>query len=223
MGAITRVAGTGTVGDSGDDGPATDAELNNPGAVAVTADGGFLIADAGNNEVRKVSSAGVITRVAGTGTAGNSGDDGLATDAELNFPTGVAVTADGGFLIADAGNDEVRKVSSAGVITRVAGIGTVGDSGDDGPATDAELNNPVVVAVTADGGFLIADANNNVVRKVSSKGVITRVAGTGTKGDSGDDGPATDAELFIPIRVAVTADGGFLIADVGNNVVRKVA
>jgi len=223
MGAITRVAGTGTVGDSGDDGPATDAELNNPGAVAVTADGGFLIADAGNNEVRKVSSAGVITRVAGTGTAGNSGDDGLATDAELNFPTGVAVTADGGFLIADAGNDEVRKVSSAGVITRVAGTGTVGDSGDGGPATDAELFSPTEVAVTADGGFLIADANNNVVRKVSSKGVITRVAGTGTKGDSGDDGPATDAELFIPIRVAVTADGGFLIADVGNNVVRKVA
>ena len=223
MGVITRVAGTGTQGDSGDDGLATDAELNNPGAVAVTADGGFLIADAGNNEVRKVSSKGVITRVAGTGTVGDSGDDGLATDAELNFPTGVAVTADGGFLIADAGNDEVRKVSSAGVITRVAGIGTAGDSGDDGLATGAELNNPVVVAVTADGGFLIADANNNVVRKVSSKGVITRVAGTGTAGDSGDGGLATDAELFSPVGVAVTADGGFLIADVGNNVVRKVS
>ncbi len=222
-GVITRVAGTGTAGNSGDDGPATDAELNNPVGVAVTADGGFLIADANNNEVRKVSSAGVITRVAGTGTAGNSGDDGLATDAELFSPVGVAVTADGGFLIADVGNNVVRKVSSAGVITRVAGTGTAGNSGDDGPATDAELNNPVGVAVTADGGFLIADANNNEVRKVSSAGVITRVAGTGAKGDSGDDGPATDAELFIPIGVAVTADGGFLIADVGNNVVRKVA
>ena len=167
MGAITRVAGTGTVGDSGDDGPATDAELNNPGAVAVTADGGFLIADAGNNEVRKVSSAGVITRVAGTGTAGNSGDDGLATDAELFSPVGVAVTADGGYLIADVGNNVVRKVSSKGVITRVAGTGTKGDSGDDGPATDAELFIPIRVAVTADGGFLIADVGNNVVRKVA--------------------------------------------------------
>ncbi len=222
-GVITRVAGTGTQGKSGDDGPATDAELFGPQGVAVTADGGFLIADSDNNVVRKVSSAGVITRVAGTGTQGKSGDDGPATDAELNLPVGVAVTADGGFLIADSDNNVVRKVSSAGVITRVAGTGTQGKSGDDGPATDAELNLPVGVAVTADGGFLIADPDNNVVRKVSSAGVITRVAGTGTQGKSGDDGPATDAELNVPQGVAVTADGGFLIADTGNNVVRKVS
>ena len=222
-GVITRVAGTGAPGNSGDDGPATDAELNGPVGVAVTADGGFLIADFGNNVVRKVSSAGVITRVAGTGAPGNSGDDGPATDAELNGPVGVAVTADGGFLIADFGNNVVRKVSSAGVITRVAGTGAPGNSGDDGPATDAELNGPVGVAVTADGGFLIADFGNNVVRKVSSAGVITRVAGTGAPGNSGDDGPATDAELNGPVGVAVTADGGFLIADFGNNVVRKVS
>ncbi len=126
MGLITRVAGTGTAGNSGDDGPATGAELNQPFGMAVTADGGFLIADGGNNVVRKVSPAGVITRVAGTGTAGNSGDDGPATDAELNGPFGVAVTADGGFLIADGGNNVVRKVSPAGVITRVAGTGTAG-------------------------------------------------------------------------------------------------
>jgi trimeric autotransporter adhesin len=223
-GVITRVAGTGTAGNSGDDGPATTAELSEPRGVAMTADGGFLIADAGNSVVRKVSSAGVITRVAGTGTAGNSGDDGPATTAELSRPVGVAVTADGGFLLADAGyNNVVHKVSSAGVITRVAGTGTAGNSGDNGPATTAELNRPVGVAVTADGGFLFADAFNNVVRKVSSAGMITRVAGTGTAGDSGDDGPATDAELSMPYWVAVTADGGFLIADTGNNVVRKVA
>ena len=168
MGLITRVAGTGTAGNGGDNGPATDAELTNPCGVAVTADGGFLIADFANHEVRMVSSAGVITRVAGTGTAGNSGDDGLATDAELNFPVGVAVTADGGFLIDDIGNSVVRKVSSAGVITRVAGTyGSAGKAGDDGPATDAELNDPTGVAVTADGGFLIADLGNNEVRAVS--------------------------------------------------------
>ena len=185
MGVITRVAGTGNLGNSGDDGPATDAQLNVPLGVAVTADGGFLIADASNNEVRKVSAAGMITRVAGTGIPGNSGDDGPATDAKLNGPFGVAVTADGGFLIADTGNNEVRKVSAAGVITRVAGTGTSGNTGDDGPATDAQLNNPVGVAVTADGGFLIADTGNNVVRKVSAAGVITRVAGTGTAGNAG--------------------------------------
>ena len=216
MGVITRVAGTGTAGNSGDDGPATDAQLHVPRGVAVTADGGFLIADFGNSEVREVSAAGVITRVAGTGTAGNSGDDGPATDAQLAEPFGVAVTADGGFLITDVANHVVREVSAAGVITRVAGTGTAGNSGDDGPATDAQLNAPAGVAVTADGGFLITDAGNSVVRKVSAAGVITRVAGTGTAGNSGNDGPATDAQLNEPAGVAVTADGGFLIADFGN-------
>jgi DNA-binding beta-propeller fold protein YncE len=99
----------------------------------------------------------------------------------------------------------------------------LGNSGDGGPATAAQLNSPVGVAVTADGGFLIADTNNHVVRKVSSAGVITRVAGTGTLGNSGDGGPATAAELNFPLGVAVTADGGFLIADYGNHVVRRVA
>jgi sugar lactone lactonase YvrE len=118
--------------------------------------------------VRKVSAAGVITRVAGTGDLGNGGDDGPATHAQLNFPNGVAVTADGGFLIADSGNSVVRKVSTAGMITRVAGTSTPGNSGDDGPATHAQLNFPNGVAVTADGGFLIADPGASVVRKVSA-------------------------------------------------------
>jgi hypothetical protein len=165
VGVITRVAGTGTQGYRGDDGPATEAEFYNPLGVAVTADGGFLIADTNNHVVRKVSSAGVITRVAGTGTDGNSGDDGPATEAELSGPIGVAVTPDGGFLITDIRSCEVRKVSSAGVITRVAGTGTPGNSGDDGPATEAELSYPYAVSVTPDGGFLITDSN--VVRKVA--------------------------------------------------------
>ena len=222
-GVITRVAGTGTPGNSGDDGPATDAELKGPAAVAVTADGGFLVTDPDSSVVRKVSKAGVITRVAGTGTAGNSGDDGPATEAKVNGPYGVAVTTDGGFLISDFDSSVVRKVSKAGVITRVAGTGTAGNSGDDGPATDAELNGPVGVAVTADGGFLVTDYDSHVVRKVSSTGVITRVAGTGTAGNSGDDGPAIEAELTGPTGVAVTADGGFLIADFDGSVVRKVS
>jgi NHL repeat len=109
---------------------------------------------------------GQISRVAGTGTAGSGGDDGPATEAELNFPAGIAVTADGGFLIADRLNHEVRAVSAAGVITRVAGTGTAGDSGDDGPATSAELKGPLGVAAIATGGFLVADTTNNEVRAV---------------------------------------------------------
>jgi hypothetical protein len=184
MGVITRVAGTGALGSAGDDGPAAEAELNGPFGVAATADGGFLIADTRNSVVRKVSAAGVITRVAGTyGTGGNAGpgappraigsqapgDDGPATDAELSTPVAVAVTADGGFLIADRNNLVVRKVPAAGVITRVAGTyGAAGNAGDDGPATDAELNESEGVAVIADGGFLIADTDNNEVRAVSA-------------------------------------------------------
>jgi hypothetical protein len=222
-GVITRVAGTGAAGNSGDDGPATGAQLNRPFGVTATPDGGFLIADSGNSVVRKVSAAGVITRVAGTGSPGNTGDDGPATDAQLHEPTGVAVTPDGGFLIADTLNNVVRQVSAAGVITRVAGIGAPGNTGDDGPATDAQLNTPFGVAATPNGGFLIADTFNNVVRQVSAAGVITRVAGTGAPGNAGDDGPATEAQLHEPAGIAVTADGGFLMADVLNNEVRKVS
>jgi len=223
-GVITRVAGNFFQGNSGDGGLAIDAEFNFPQGVAVTADGGFLIADTGNHVVRRVSgAAGVIEPVAGTGVAGNSGDGGPAADAQLHSPQGVAVTADGGLLIVDRYNSVVRMVSVAGVITRVAGTGTLGNSGDGGPATGAKLALPEGVAVTADGGFLIADTGNNEVRRVSAAGVITRVAGTGAAGNSGDDGLATDAMLTHPTGVAVTADGGFLIADTGNNEVRKVA
>jgi SMP-30/gluconolaconase/LRE-like protein len=222
-GTITRVAGTGTAGDSGDDGPATDAELNVPAGVALTADGGFLVTDAGAHVVRKVSAGGMITRVAGNGTSGNSGDDGAATDAQLNGPIGIAVTPDGGFLVADSGAQVVRKVSAAGTITRVAGTGTAGNTGDDGPASDAELSTPAGMAVTGDGGFFFADAANNEVRHVSAAGTITRVAGTGTAGNSGDDGPATDAELSTPVWVALTTDGGLLVTDSGNHEVRGVA
>ena len=207
-GTITTVAGGGTAG-LGDGGPATDAELFNPIAVAVTADGGFLIADSDNNLVRRVSPAGTITTVAGASPGGFSGDGGPATAAQLNLPQSVATTADGGFLIADSNNNRVRRVSPAGTITTVAGTGTVGFSGDGGPAIAAQLFAPGGVVATADGGFLIADSLNNRVRRVSVAGTITTVAGDGTEGSSGDSGLATAAQLQEPQGVAPTADGGF--------------
>lgn len=166
----------------------------------------------------------IIERVAGTGVSGFGGDDGPATDTTLSFPVGVAVTSDGGFLIADI--TLVRKVSAAGMITRVAGTGAAGSSGDDGPAVDAQLSELRGIAVTPDGGFLISCApafGLSEVRKVSASGTITRVAGVvGAQGFSGDDGPATEAELGGPAGLAATHDGGFLIADSLNHVVRKV-
>jgi NHL repeat-containing protein len=129
----------------------------------------------------------------------------------------MTVLPGGGFLFSDLGNNVVRQVSRDGAITRVAGIGVAGDTGDGGPATQAELNRPSGVAVLPGGGFLVADNGNNVVRQVSRDGVITRVAG-----DTGDDGPATQAQLNGPGGVGALPGGGFLVTDVFNHVVREV-
>jgi hypothetical protein len=222
-GQITTVAGTGTAGYSGDGGPATSARLSWPTDVEPTADGGFLIADLGNRRVRLVSPAGIITTVAGTGVQGTSGDGGPATEAQLNAPTGVAVSGNGGFLVADAGAHRVRWVSPGGTITRVAGTGNPGATGDGGPAVSARLHAPVGVAALADGGFLVGEYEGHRVRRVSAAGVITRVAGTGTAGFSGDGGAATAARLNKPVGVSTTSDGGFLIGDSLNGRVRKVS
>jgi glucose/arabinose dehydrogenase len=224
-GTITTVAGNGTYTFSGDGGPATAAGLRAPLGVAPTADGGYLIADAGTARIRRVSPAGTITTVAGTGTPGYSGDGGPATAAQLYAPSGVVAMPDGGFLIADTGNSRVRRVFPNGTITTVAGTGTPGYSGDGGPATVAQLgvNSPYSVAVTADGGFLIGDEVNARVRRVSSTGIITTVAGTGVHGTSGDGGRATAAQINIPYGVAPTPDGGFLISDGFAHRVRRVS
>jgi hypothetical protein len=222
-GQITTVAGTGTAGYTGDGGPATSARLNWPLDVEPTADGGFLIADLGNKRVRRVSPAGIITTVAGTGQGGSQGDGGPATAARVGGPTGIAVTADGGFLVVDANADRVRRVSPGGTITTVAGTGSAGGAGDGGPAVSAQLNVPVDVATLPDGGFLVTEYEGQRVRRVSPSGVITRVAGTGSAGFSGDGGPATAASLNKPVGVSTTSDGGFLIGDSLNGRVRKVS
>ena len=222
-GAISTIAGSDSFGDfKGDGGPAIAAALNEPLGVAVMPDGGYLIADAGNDRVRRVFADGTIRTVAGTGLYGDSGDGGPATAAQIKDPLGVAVMPDGGFLIADGGAGRVRRVLPDGTITTVAGNGTRGYSGDGGPATAAEIFDPNGVAVLPDGGFLIADGDY-VVRRVFPDGTITTVAGNATPGFSGDGGPATAARLNVVYSVAVTADGGFLIADSGNRRVRRVS
>jgi hypothetical protein len=223
-GTISTIAGSDPFGDfTGDGGPATAAALNTPLGVAVMPDGGYLIADAGNDRVRRVFPDGTIRTVAGSGTyAFSPGDGGPATAAHFQDPLGVAVMPDGGFLIADALAGRVRRVFPDGTITTVAGNGIRGFSGDGGPATEAEIYDPNGLAVLPDGGFLIADGDY-VVRRVSPEGIITTVAGTGVPGSSGDGGPATAAQLNTPYSVAVTPDGGFLIADTGNRRVRRVS
>jgi hypothetical protein len=222
-GTISTIAGSDPFGDfSGDGGPATAAALNEPAGAAAMPDGGYLIADAGNDRVRRVFADGTINTVAGSGNVGDSGDGGPATAADFRDPLGVAALPDGGFLVADGLAGRVRRVSPDGTITTVAGNGTRGLSGDGGAATAAELFDPRGLAVMPDGGFLIADGDY-VVRRVFPDGTITTVAGTGTPGFSGDGGPATAAQLNLPHSVAVTPDGGFLIADTGNRRVRRVS
>ena len=218
-GVITTVAGNGTQGYSGDNGPAISAELAGPYGIAVDAASNLYIGDAPANRVRKVS-GGVITTVAGNGLPGYSGDNGPAASAQLNYPYGVSVDAAGNLYIADSNNYRIRKVSG-GMITTVAGNGTTGFGGDNGPATSAQLQ-PTGVAVDAAGSLYIADALNNRIRKVSN-GVITTVAGNGTPAFSGDNGPATNAELYLPYGVAVDAASNLYIADTFNYRIRNVS
>ena len=206
----------------GDGGPATSASINNPRGVVALADGGYLIPDSNNHRVRRVSPTGVITTVAGTGTQGFSGDGGAATSANLSIPFGVAPTPDGGFLIVDVGNQRIRNVSAAGVISTVAGTGTAGYSGDGGPATAAMIASPHNVVADATGGFYIADASNQRVRYVSAGGTISTIIGDGTRAYTGDGGPASAAELSVPKAVALTGADDLLIADEQNNRIRFV-
>jgi hypothetical protein len=238
-GDISTVAGTGVAGLFGDGGPATSAQLNLPRAVNPIPTGGFLITDRENNRVRRVWPDGIITTVAGSGpigaaNGGFSGDGGPAVEAQLNFIHDAAPTPEGGFLISDLKNQRVRYVSPAGTINTVAGSGPFGCfceggfSGDGGPASAARLANPHGLAVNSDGSYLIADTDNNRVRRVATDGTISTVAGSGPVGNgngsfAGDGGPATSARLNRPFEVAPTPDGGFLIADTGNQVIRRVA
>jgi trimeric autotransporter adhesin len=167
-GIITAVVGNGTNGFSGDGGPAASAEINFPQGMAVDAAGNLFIADTHNNRIRKVSPGGTITTVAGSANFGFSGDGGLATSAELNGPTGVAVDSSGNLFIADTANNRIRKVSAGGIITTIAGNGTFGFSGDGGPASSAELGGPTGVAVDGHGNLFIAEYVNNRIRKVSA-------------------------------------------------------
>ena len=215
---LTLVAGNGTSGSEGDNGPASSAQLSRPGGLAVDFGGNLYIADTDNNRIRRVTN-GVITTVAGGGSSG-LGDNGPATGAQLHAPVAVALDAAGILYIADLGNKRIRTVSN-GIISTVAGNGTAGFSGDNGPATSAQLADPIGIGVDAAGGLYICEASENRIRRVSN-GVITTVAGNGIPGFSGDNGPAAAAEMTLPSGIAVDSAGSLYIADTDNARVRKV-
>jgi len=223
-------------GENGDGGAATAATLYHPGGTAVDASGNIFIADSGDNVVREITPDGVIHLFAGTGTAGSGEAQAYpvghkATNVALDYPEGLAVSTDGSVYIADTYNNRVLRVNPDGEAFDVAGNGTAGYSGDGGPAVDASLNQPTGVAVDAQGNVYIADASNNVIRRVDAvTGIITTVAGDfaadqandGLGGFSGDGGPATSAQLNDPQGVAVDGAGDLFIADTFNNAIREV-
>jgi hypothetical protein len=223
-GIITTVAGDGSSGYSGNGGVATNATLSSPQGVAVNAADNPLIVDTSNQRIREVTYD-VLLTVAGSGSSGFSGNGGPAIDANLDYPSGVAVDSLGNLFIADTDNNCVRKVNDQGIITTAAGGGEMygGYSGDGGVATNAALNQPSGVAVDVFGNMFIADTLNRRIRQVRTNGIITTVAGNGGGGYSGDGGPATNATFYTPVGVAVDSSGNLFIADWESGRVRKVA
>jgi sugar lactone lactonase YvrE len=219
---ITTVAGKGTGTYAGDGGAATNASLNYPYGVAFDAIGNLYIADTWNSRIRKVATNGIITTVAGKGSAGYSGDGGAAIYASLNYPSGLAFDAVSNLYIADESNNRIRKVATNGIITTVAGKGSAGYSGDGGAAIYASLNYPSGVAFDAFGNLYIADQGNNRIRKVATNGIITTVAGNGSAGYYGDGGAAINASLYYPNGVTFDTFGNLYISDNSNNRIRRV-
>ena len=225
-GNITTFAGNGIAGDFGDGGTAICARLNFASGVAVDGLGNVYIADEGNNKIRKVAlSTGIITTIAGTGIAGYNGDNILATNAQLNFPFGVALDASGNVYISDEVNERVRKIAvSTGIITTIAGNGISGSSGDGAPATNSQLASPTGIAVDASGNIYVGDDGNNKIRIITgSDGIISTFAGNGTYGSSGDGGAATNAQFSSPYGIAVDNMGNVYISDWSNCKIRKVS
>ena len=217
---ITTVAGR---PDSGDGGAATGALIHLPRDVAVDSAGNLFIADTYNHRIRRVSTTGTITTVAGTGASGYSGDGGPATSARLRFPEGVWVDDGGNVYVADSGNDRVRVIDTTGTISTVAGNGTAGFSGDGGPATAAQLNDPKDITTDDTGSLYIADNANHRIRQVTPGGIISTYAGNGIEGYAGDGGPATSARLNNPTGLAFNPPQRVLyIADTDNNRIRMV-
>ena len=221
-GIISTYTGTGFSGYSGDGGPATLAKLKNSQAVAVDTAGNLFIVESYDNVIRRVDAAtGIITTVAGTGVSGYNGDNIAATAAQLSGPLDICFDHSGNLYIADyATNLRVRKVDAAGIITTVAGNGSMGYSGEGGPATAAAIKGPSGICVDDSDNLYIADWYSRVL-KVNSAGIITTYAGNGIAGSSGDGGMAT-AAMIVPQKIAFDRNGNLYIAEYDYNKVRMV-
>jgi trimeric autotransporter adhesin len=217
-----QVVKTTAGGFVGDGGSALKASLDWPSHVAQDKSGNLYISDIAGQRIRKVTTAGIISTYAGTGIAGFSGDGGLATAAQLFYPTGLVFDSAGDLIIADQGNNRIRSIAPSGIITTIAGTGVAGYTGDGGPALQATFNAPWEVAYDKKGNLYISDVFNCVVRVVNAAGIINTFAGDGTCGYSGDGLAATSESLNFPRGLAFDTSGDVYIADLQNHRVRQV-
>ncbi len=209
------LAGNGSAGAL--NGPALMASFNAPYAIAIDAEGNLYISDSGNNMIRKISTAGNVTTLAGSGSAGSA--NGTGASASFNNPCGIAVDGAGNVYVCDASNEMIRKISPAGQVANLAGGGLTGLA--NGTGITARFNNPVGLAFDAEGNLYVADSGNQVIREVSANGSVTTYAGTGATGSI--NGSLTTATFNAPNAIAFDVSGNMYITDGGNSVIRKVS
>ena len=225
---IYTIAGNGNQGYSGDGLSATSmyCELNTPSCLFIDSIGNIYFTDTDNDVVRKINSSGIISTFAGSHIlgAGFSGDNGQATNAQLNIPYGLTIDKVGNIYIADYGNNAIRKINTTGVITTVAGIGVGGFSGDNNLATLAELNHPTSVFVDIPGNIYIGDCGNHRIRKINISGIITSIAGNGKGGYYADGGLADTSEINSPFDISMDKSGSLYFCDPAYDVerIRKI-
>ena len=203
-GIVSTLAGSATSGFA--NGPGLSASFNGPTGVAVDGSGNVYIADSGNHLIRKITSAGVVSTVAS------------GTPVSFAGPTGVAVDASGNVYVADHFYNMIRKITSAGVVSTLAGSATSGSNDGTGPS--ASFSRPTGVAVDGSGNVYVADRNNNMIRKITSAGVVSTLAGSTTSGSNDGTGPS--ASFLYPYGVAVDGSGNVYIADSDNHMIRKI-
>lgn len=225
-GIITTIAGDSVRGYNGDGMPATLAHLA-PFGITMGPDGAIYLADGGNNRIRRIGMDGIITTIAGTGQYSFSGDGGPALEATFRTPSNLVFDAEGNLIVADWYNNRIRRIGTDGIITTIAGNGPFGQGvggfgGDGGPATEAQLFNPIGVVIGPEGALYISDFRNNRIRKVDVNGIITTVAGTGQAGFAGDMGPATLAKLNRPSGMVFSPAGELIFSDEVNLRIRKI-
>jgi trimeric autotransporter adhesin len=221
-GIVNTIAGSAAQGFSGDGGPAISATLYNPSGITVDAAGNIYISDSGNNRIRMINTAGIINTIAGIGTNGFSGDGGQASLAQLYSPAGIILGTSGKIIFADLSNHRIREINSSGIINTIAGNGSPGYSGDSGPATSAQLRNPLHLVLDVAGNLYFTESWFSIIRKVDNSNLISTASGSAGIGYAGDGGPASSAKLSGPAGIVMDASGNLYFADSGNHRIRII-